>query len=71
MSEDVPVAIEEMHQNLWAGSGLPAQTKMLAVLCNPPLKPARGTTSWRNVEVLSAVIRAPDIDGVVVASSAR
>jgi len=61
MSEDVPVAIEEIHQNLWAGadgSCLPAQSKMLAVLCNPPLKPARGTTSWRNVEVLSAVMGA-------------
>jgi hypothetical protein len=50
-----------MHQNLWTGaegSSLSAPGNMLAILCNPPMKPAGCTTTWRNVEALSAVMGA-------------
>ncbi|WP_074317224.1 DUF1643 domain-containing protein [Micromonospora cremea] len=39
----------------------PTERRLLAVLCNPPLRAARDTTSWRNLEVLAGVLCAGSV----------
>lgn len=36
-------------------------SRIIAVLCNPPLKPPEQTTSWRNLQCLKTALKADDI----------